>query len=259
MAQNNKNMVISSHSSVLKEYYVRYLSDVRKVSTSTVKHYLDALNNISRRLKAIGLVKEEIYEITDLDALYAARDVVYNDHDFIQLNERGNHMYSSAMNHYCKFAEGKDFGSLQEKLKVLDIPIEREESKTVNRKQWKRSSIIRTQVIEMANYQCELNPNHQSFIAQSNHKPYMEGHHTLPLSYQEKCDSSLDVYANVVCLCPLCHRKIHYGLRDERVKMIGYIYDKRVNRLMKSGISLGRDKFIDAAIEFSDSSNSEVR
>ena len=33
---------------VLKEYYAKYLKDVRKVSDSTVKHYFDALNNISR-------------------------------------------------------------------------------------------------------------------------------------------------------------------------------------------------------------------
>lgn len=35
---------------VLKEYYAKYLKDVRKVSDSTVKHYFDALNNISRYL-----------------------------------------------------------------------------------------------------------------------------------------------------------------------------------------------------------------
>lgn len=32
---------------VLKEYYAKYLKDVRKVKESTVKHYFDALNNIS--------------------------------------------------------------------------------------------------------------------------------------------------------------------------------------------------------------------
>ena len=32
---------------VLKEYYVKYLREVRGVKESTVKHYLDALNYIS--------------------------------------------------------------------------------------------------------------------------------------------------------------------------------------------------------------------
>lgn len=38
---------------VLKEYYIRYLRDVRKLSESSIKHYLDALNNISKYLLKI--------------------------------------------------------------------------------------------------------------------------------------------------------------------------------------------------------------
>lgn len=41
---------------VLKEYYVRYLTDVRNLSQSSVKHYVDALNNISRYLVSKNLV-----------------------------------------------------------------------------------------------------------------------------------------------------------------------------------------------------------
>ena len=52
-----------SYNTVLKEYYARYLQDVRKLSRSTVHHYWDALNNISRRLKVMGLVQNDIYEI----------------------------------------------------------------------------------------------------------------------------------------------------------------------------------------------------
>ena len=42
---------------VLKEYYVRYLTDVRNLSQSSVKHYIDALNNISRYLVSKNLLK----------------------------------------------------------------------------------------------------------------------------------------------------------------------------------------------------------
>ena len=34
----------------LKEYYVRYLKNVRQVKDSTVNHYIDALNHITRYL-----------------------------------------------------------------------------------------------------------------------------------------------------------------------------------------------------------------
>lgn len=47
--------------SVLKEYYARYLQEIRGLSDSSVKHYFDALNNISRRLKDKGLCHRKIH------------------------------------------------------------------------------------------------------------------------------------------------------------------------------------------------------
>ena len=81
---NRKNV---NHGSILKEYYARYLTDIRKNSQSTVKHYFDALNNISRRLKEKSLVRENIYEVADIDTLFQLRDILYSDLDFIQANE----------------------------------------------------------------------------------------------------------------------------------------------------------------------------
>ena len=76
----------------------------------------------------------------------------------------------------------------------------------------------------------------------------MEGHHALPMNAQDHFQVSLDIYANIICLCPLCHRKIHYGLIDERVDMIRKIYDLRAPRLLQSGIDINRDEFIEVAI-----------
>ena len=58
---------------VLKEYYVRYLNDVRNLSPSSVKHYIDALNNISRYLVSKSLITESIYEIMDFEQLNTMR------------------------------------------------------------------------------------------------------------------------------------------------------------------------------------------
>ena len=66
----------TNHGSILKEYYARYLTDIRKNSQSTVKHYFDALNNISRRLKEKSLVRENIYEVADIDTLFQLRDIL---------------------------------------------------------------------------------------------------------------------------------------------------------------------------------------
>ena len=71
----------------------------------------------------------------------------------------------------------------------------------------------------------------------------MEGHHAIPLHYQGKFEHSLDIYANVVCLCPICHRKIHYGISEDRRLMMDEIWEKRIGRLINWGISMSKTEF----------------
>lgn len=236
----------NNRTTVLKEYYAQYLREVRKLSQTSVKHYYDALNNISRRLQEKGLVERDVYEITDLDYLSYVRDVLYADPDFIDLNERGKRMYSAGLNNYFRFASGEEF---QKKIIVskMDIPLDAVEPDIVTQTIWKRSSILRTQALALADYKCEVDSSHVSFIAEKNNKPFMEGHHAIPITMQPKFDHSLDNYANIVCLCPICHRRIHYGIMDDRIDMLRRIYHSRGERLASSGIQLSCNEFIEIA------------
>jgi len=238
----------SNRTNALKTYYSRYLTDVRKLSQSSVKHYIDALNHISRRLKEKQLVSNDIYEIADLDILYRIRDIIFADQDFIDMNKRGNQMYSAGLNNYCRFAEGEGFLHESSFIGVMDTPIEKEDFEIVQQKIWKRSGILRTQAIAAANYKCEINRQHETFIANNTRKPYMEGHHAIPMRLQGGFDTSLDVYANIVCLCPLCHRKVHYGMKQERSYLLQNIYEERAARLEKSGIVLSRSEFLELVL-----------
>ena len=242
------NEQVPDHKSVLREYYARYLRDVRGLSGSSVNHYFDALNHISRRLRDKGLVQQDIYEIADLERLNMVREALYDDADFVAVNERGRRMYSAGLNNYCRFAAGEGFHEIQPEAASLDVPVAPEAAVVVEQAVWRRSGILRTQAIEMAGYSCEMNAAHQTFISGSTNKPYMEGHHALPMNAQDHFRVSLDVYANIVCLCPICHRKIHYGLRDDRVSMIRHIYDQRVSRLANSGIEISKEDFVEVAV-----------
>ncbi len=237
-----------NNESVLKEYYARYLLNVRGLKQRSVDHYFDALNNISRRLKAMNLVENSIYEIADLERLSMVKEILYADPDFKELNNRGNRMYSVGLNNYYRFASGEGFEIAKEKIVVLDIPVSPAEAVVVSQEVWKRSGILRTQAIELAGYKCEMDIAHETFLAESNHKPYMEGHHAVPMRLQGTFHNSLDVYANIICLCPLCHRKIHYGMQDERRRMMCQIYEKRADRLVNSGILLSKNEFIEIAM-----------
>lgn len=86
-------------------------------------------------------------------------------------------------------------------------------------------------------------------MAERTHKPYMESHHAITIHLQGRFPYSLDVYANLICLCPVCHRKIHYGLRDERREMLYEIYEKRHERMAHSGLKIGKEEFADLILK----------
>lgn len=125
----------------------------------------------------------------------------------------------------------------------MDIEIPVVQKQVCSVATWKRSSIIKIQSIESAGYQCEINPEHKTFTAKSTGHPYMEGHHALPMKCQDKFSQSLDVYANIVCLCPVCHRLLHYGVDSEKENVLNKIYYDRSERLAASGINVSKGEF----------------
>lgn len=72
---------------------------------------------------------------------------------------------------------------------------------------------------------------------------YMEGHHAIPMKFQDKFNYSIDIYANIVCLCPICHRLLHYGIASEKDKVLNKIYSARADRLAACGIRIGKADF----------------
>lgn len=230
---------------ILMEYYTRYLKEVRHASSATIAHYTGALKSISKFLMERGKIQTSIYEITDLNELEIIKDYLFSNPDFLEWNNRGHRMYSAAYNNYYQFASGEDFYNIKDDIKKMDIAMPIPQKINMTHNYWKRSSIIKNQALESAGYRCELNPDHHTFISKFTMRPYMEGHHLLPMKFQKDFDMSLDVYANIICLCPTCHRLLHYGLVSEKEKVLKEIYDERCDRLFNSGIAISRNKFLE--------------
>lgn len=228
---------------ILETYYIRYLREIREVKDSTVKHYQDALKYISNFLRENGKLQSSVFEISDIDTLRLLKDYMYKNEDFVALDKRGHQMYSAGFNNYYRFANGTEFSKINKRIEEMDVAMPVGEQKEIKGKTWKRSSILKGQVIESAGYQCEIDLNHLTFTAKSTKHPYMEGHHVLPLKYQDKFSSSLDVYANIVCLCPICHRLLHYGVASEKQYALNKIYADRSQRLATSGIRISKSDF----------------
>ena len=75
-------------------------------------------------------------------------------------------------------------------------------------------------------YKCEIDELHETFV-NDNGEIYLEKHHLIPIEYYDEFDNSIDNYINIYVLCPLCHRKIHYGSKVDRFKMVENLYNRR--------------------------------
>jgi 5-methylcytosine-specific restriction enzyme A len=69
-----------------------------------------------------------------------------------------------------------------------------------------RNPDVVAEVLLRANGVCERCNCPAPFRRKSDHQPYLEVHHTIPLAA-----GGLDVVANAEALCPNCHREAHYG------------------------------------------------
>ncbi len=110
-----------------------------------------------------------------------------------------------------------------------------EEVKT-GRVSYPRDPKKRVGALIRARYKCEYDESHPSFISKVTDQPYMETHHLIPIEYWQSFDNSLDVEANIVCLCSNCHNQIHYG-RDAEI-IIHKLYEQRKEDLKIAGIPI---------------------
>ena len=68
------------------------------------------------------------------------------------------------------------------------------------------------------------------------------------MKFQDQFDCSLDVYANVVCLCPICHRLLHYGMKKDKEYLSEELFEQRIDRLVVSGIDISKKEFLKLVI-----------
>lgn len=232
----------------LQPYYEDYLLKVRRIKPSSVKHYVDAIVWISRHLLENGVIDSPIFEHSELPQVQIWKAYLQNDPEYIALDTREHNMYSVGFNHYCRFVESKEFYDIGADVDILDKPIPVENRFRVSIAETRaRSIVVKKQSMESAHFECEVDHSHATFISRTTGSQYMEGHHIIPLRNQDMFDNSLDVYSNVICLCPICHRLLHYGRNEDRGNVLHLIYGKRADRLANSGLMLSENDFIKIA------------
>lgn len=108
-----------------------------------------------------------------------------------------------------------------------------------------RSAKVAANALADARYTCEFDQDHQHFISRRNAKNYVEAHHLIPMKYQEEYVYSLDVEANVISLCPVCHRILHHGERQDIDQILTKLYEDRRTRLELCNLNISLDDLKD--------------
>lgn len=78
-----------------------------------------------------------------------------------------------------------------------------------------RNKNYRLAALKKANYICELCGKKHTFLDRDGHE-YFDGHHLIMYnpSTQSRYEKSLDIPRNIICLCPECHKKVHFSSNE---------------------------------------------
>lgn len=106
-----------------------------------------------------------------------------------------------------------------------------------------RNGKVAINALTHANFKCEVDEKHPTFIRKYSTIPYTEPHHLIPMKYSDQFDVSLDVEENIVSLCSNCHNHLHYGKDSEEILKKFYIERKEV--LRKAGIELSEVELLE--------------
>lgn len=97
----------------------------------------------------------------------------------------------------------------------------------------RKNSNYRDLILYESGYVCSLCNKNVTFKTNAN-KMYFEAHHLIPCNFnmQQQFDRKLDNPANMYCLCPECHRKIHFINDLEVDGLLNLLYNKRSKSYM---------------------------
>lgn len=208
--------------------------------------------------KRFGKLPDTLTDIGFINNLLS----ILNEPGFILLNQESHRFYQAAIKEFIRYLVSID-GDLAEKLnnphflkeenyqtkKLFDDykneikqdvqPITKRRSKYIKKSSaYPRNSVVKELVKEAANYKCEYDPSHTTFINENDGNQYMEAHHLIPMSAQDYFENSVDFPDNMISLCPTCHRRIHLADKADRKRMIEHFYNLRKDKYAKHGIDI---------------------
>ena len=177
--------------------------------------------------------------------------------DFPKFNKETDHFYSATFSAFKRYVKVVVKSEVEEQIdddlnnflqqgiiniegkKLVNKPTKRKSKQNIKGTfTYPRSELEMMRAKVNSNWECEVSASHKTFINEKLNKPFVEGHHLIPMSAQEQFENTIDFADNIVTLCPNCHRKIHYGLQEDKYRIIQLFYNKRKNLFPEYGIEI---------------------
>lgn len=95
-----------------------------------------------------------------------------------------------------------------------------------------------------ADYKCEVDHSHITFVSPVTDSNFVEPHHLIPMKGQPDFKVSLDIGENIAVLCPNCHKAMHYAGREDKLRLLKDFYARHQPQLSKKGVDIGLDELI---------------
>jgi len=121
---------------------------------------------------------------------------------------------------------------------LLSQPENKKDAQERTQSQFPRSASKGKNKAKSVGYKCEFDTKHASFLSATTGRLFVEAHHLIPMSKSDDFDTSLDVTANIIILCPNCHRAIHFGDEPTKRQYLEKFYTERNLDLVASGIKI---------------------
>jgi 5-methylcytosine-specific restriction protein A len=109
---------------------------------------------------------------------------------------------------------------------------------------WPRDVNMSYTALDDANYKCENDTLHATFVSGRTGKQFVEAHHLVPMEYQDDFEVSIDVPENIISLCPNCHRAFHLSEDQEKTFLIKKFHKLRAQKLKAREIFVNKDDLL---------------
>ncbi|MGV2862121.1 HNH endonuclease [Achromobacter spanius] len=124
------------------------------------------------------------------------------------------------------------------------VPVPKIGRSGISESGYKRKPAVAAEALRLAKFKCEIDPSHQTFTSHSTGKSYVEAHHLIPFSLQGSYPVSLDVTANIIALCPNCHKRLHLGSPVTKKEDILALLSDRKDRLSEKKLKIGQSELL---------------